>query len=813
MWLQRLLARIRSHPGPILIEGGEVYGAPFLIDALRQSEQVAWMQLTPADAADFTATGNRLADAVNIALDAKYLPQALPFNYSLSLLMKRLPLVKPLTIVCSNADYTPLFRDSLLEMPNTKAKVILVTNGTTAFRGGLHLRQAELALTPDEAETLAGYHLSSNEIQTLWRSCGGEYLTFLSSLHRLRDLELPPVPSPQGAWLQEEADLLVSPPAMLEVLVNLKRYVEALEVAVMSVPERVADIITEAGNAYQNRGLLKRLHLLLESLDEKHLQDEKVLGWRLVAGFDQANYAHLMPVIESYLEKNEAPELRARYAGMLMDMDERFRQAQRAEKAKSSSLSLWQLGRNHPDGKKGIEILHRAVKLAEIGGEPYEIARNTGTLAEALIYVGRFREAAVWSQWALNTNRRMGSEDGMTRLLNVCTDADVRTILGQTQGLRETLTEIKDAATSADLNILVQIQLTLANLEIVSGNILEAQRLAADNLARGLRHRQGDLSVPLVRTLLEQDKLTEALIVAKEVSILVADEDPFHALPASLALGMVYSFVEPDSAPEHLIKILEVDDIDAVFRITAALHLLRIGAIEIGELDPKLVEIMRDLPSSGFRLFSGPETAFADTWDLFAGKKAPLRIKVLGHSEVWLNNKYLQLGDRAVEALVILALYPEGLTPEALHDLLYRSEDVKLNALRAAISRLRSHVPISTNSDTYRITVPFAFDVDDCKKAIAAGDIETATQLYQGALLDRSDAPGIVEARRNLEEQFRHLTLRLGDGEKLLSLAKALDDIELWQAANAALPRNDARLPSVRAQLQKAEQSIEPTYN
>lgn len=289
MWLQRLLARIHGHPGPILIEGGEAYGGPFLIDALRKVHRVAWLQLAPADAGDPVALGNRLAEAVNSALEATFLPYALPYTYSTELLKRRLPLLGPLFIALSNAEFSPPLRDALLELSSEHAKVIALVSGTAPLGvWGLHLKQAELALSLEEAETLAGPFLTPSERETLWRSSGGAYLTFISSVRRLRGEALPHVPSPQGELATPGAQALVAPELLLEVLMQLGRYTEALDLAVMSLPERVAEILKEAGPVYQDQGLLARLHLLLESLEAPARYAEEVLEWRLVAAYSQS---------------------------------------------------------------------------------------------------------------------------------------------------------------------------------------------------------------------------------------------------------------------------------------------------------------------------------------------------------------------------------------------------------------------------------------------------------------------------------------------------------------------------------------------
>ncbi len=813
VWTQRLLGPLYAHPGPVLIEGGEAYGAPFLIEALSRSQNIAWLQLTPTEANDSVAVGNRLADAVNIALEANFLPHALPFSYSIEVLRKRLPLLGGLTIACTNADYTPLFRDSLLELSEVGAKIILVTTGAASSFAGLHLCKEKLALTPEEAELLAGHFLSEDEKRTLWRSSGGAYLTFVSSVCRLRGIPLPHVPSPRGALTAPGNEALVSPVVLLEVLQKLGRYVEALELAVMSVPEGVAELIGEAGPVYQEQGVLGRLHLLLESLDDRYQKSEKVLEWRLVAGFSQSDYNHILPVIEDYLRDNEAPELRARYAGAIPDIDMSFAQAQRAAAAMTTPFTLYQLGQLHPNGKTGSTILQQSVKLAEAVGRPYDITRNAGALAESLIYLGKFDEAVNWSDWALQTFDKEKLEDGSARLRLLRIYANARIIKGQLGDLRNALLEAKTASDSAELGVATDICTALANLEFVLGNLGAAEKLATENLERSPRWRLGDSAVPLVRILLEKGKVAEALAKAQYAVTLTAGEDDFITLPAVLALGMVYAVQEPKEAHSHLFRVLEAPDIEASFRAMAALHLLKIGALRFSELDPELQEVLKSLSPVGFGLFCGPEADFTDVWNMLSAQHVPLRIRVLGRTEVWFNDKRLSLSGRALETLVLLALHPEGLTPEVLHSYLY-DDDTTLIALRSAVSRLRVLVPISAHPEPYRITVPFSFDVGDCEAAVAAGDVRAALELYRGPLLERSDAPGIREARLYLEERLRQSALHSGDAEALLPLAETLkDDLELWQATHAALPTSDVRLPLVRAQLHRVTQELRPTYN
>lgn len=815
MWLQRLLARIHSHPGPILIEGGETYGAPFLIDALSKVHRVAWLQLAPADAGDPIALGNRLAEAVNRALEANFLPYALPFAYSTEVLEKRLPLLGPLLIVLSNAEFSPPLRDALLRLSGDHAKVILIVSGTAPTgRWGLHLKQEELALSLDEAEELAGPYFTPQERGTLWRSSGGAYLSFLSSVRRLRGEALPHVPSPQGALTAPGTQTLVSPEVLLEVLCKLGRYIEALDLAVMCLPDKVAEVLKEAGPAYQDQGLLARLHLLLESLGDPYGACEEVLEWRLVASFSQSAYHTVLPAVERYLEEHEAPNLRARYAGTLDDPAQRFREVQRAATCKMTPITLYQLGRLHPNPNAGVDLLRDSVKLAEKEGRPYDIVRNAGGLTERLIHCGYFADALSWGEWALNFFDRHHLKDGQRRLRLLNGWAFARILCGQTAGLLETLAEASQMLEEVEVGLAVEFRSTLAELHFVLGNVDDAERLSTKNLQESSRQELGRFTVLRVRLLLEQGKLEQAVREGRRVVALTEGENSFYALPAALALGMSLAAQSTEGADRLLREVLWAEHLEADLRLSAALYLLRLGALKRDDLPDQLQRSLQALSRSGLILLSGPEQLFASVLEDILGEEKPLRIQVLGRTAVWFDNRPVELSERALEVLVLLALHPEGLSAEALHAKLYEDEEIKLVALRSAVSRLRSVVPISSYPQPYRIATPYYFDVFDCETALLNKDVRRALELYRGPLLYKSDAPGIREARLYLEERLRQTALLSGDAEALIPLAETLgDDAEVWQAAHLALTPGDPRTPIVRAHLQRVTQDFRASYN
>ena len=808
MWLSRILNLIEAHPGPVLVEGGDAYGLAFVLEALGERHTLVWLELEPGDASDFVALGNALAGSVNKALGATLLPRALPFGYAVDVLKSQLPALGPLLIACTRADFNPLFGEALLGLQTGTVKVVLGGEGAGSFfasppEGALRLSRETLRLRPEEARALAAGRLSDAEGEVVFKTSDGVYLDFVRGVARLGGGEPPLVPSPRGALRAPGDEVLVSPEALLDVLLRLGRAVEALELAVMSRPERVPEVLKEAGPVYQEEGLLGRLRLLLESLDEK--ETEEVLSWRLVAAGSQGEHAPLLPTVQAFLRRFEAPGLRARYAVTITHPQERFAEAQRAAKAEQTPLTLFQLGRLHTNPDAGVTILRESVRLAERRGRPYEVVRNAGGLSERLVHVGRFEEAASWAEWALRLSDAQGLKDGDRRLRLLNTWAYARLLIGQSVGLGTPLREANRALDHTGLDLAVLFRSTLANFELVRGDLKEAERLASDNLWRSPRRYVGRFTVSLVRVLLEQGRATEALHEARRAVFLTEGEAPSYALHAQLALGMAQSYTHPEKAQENLRPVLAAPDFSADRRAGAALHLLKVNPeFKLGpgrEGENAVRDLLSPLPLAGLKLLSGPESVFSNVWARVLGREVPLQIRVLGAREVWLEGKPIELSLRNLELLVLLALKPNGASLDELHAELY-DEGAGVVALRSAVSRLRGLVPVS--EPPYRLLLPYSLDAAECERLLAPGTLRQAMELYRGPLLSESDAPGIRLARDFLEERVRQGALHAGDPEVLFDLARTLkDDLELWEAALSALPQGDPRVPLSRAQVDR----------
>jgi len=83
-------------------------------------------------------------------------------------------------------------------------------------------------------------------------------------------------------------------------------------------------------------------------------------------------------------------------------------------------------------------------------------------------------------------------------------------------------------------------------------------------------------------------------------------------------------------------------------------------------------------------------------------------------------------------------------------------------------------------------------------KLLAAGDLAEALRLYRGPLLPRSEAPGVMQLREDLDRALRAAILASGQPEFLVSWTRSrwgASDLEMWQRLCAVLPASSPLRP------------------
>lgn len=175
---------------------------------------------------------------------------------------------------------------------------------------------------------------------------------------------------------------------------------------------------------------------------------------------------------------------------------------------------------------------------------------------------------------------------------------------------------------------------------------------------------------------------------------------------------------------------------------------------------------------------------------------SPVEIYALGRSNAQLrvNNRTFKLARRHSEILVLLALYPGGLSGEDLAEKLYNSCQ-KASVARAELARLRKQTDLSIEANPYRISGEVWADFLEVEGLLRQGAVREATDKWAGSLLPHSDTPGIEEARYVLDALIREAAMSSGDLELLWSWANTLSgkvDFEAWKELSSKL-KDDSR--------------------
>ncbi|MDK1347632.1 transcriptional regulator [Streptomyces sp. 378] len=188
-----------------------------------------------------------------------------------------------------------------------------------------------------------------------------------------------------------------------------------------------------------------------------------------------------------------------------------------------------------------------------------------------------------------------------------------------------------------------------------------------------------------------------------------------------------------------------------------------------------------------------------------ASRPGPLRLTCLGSEHAVREGRPLPLRPRQLEILTLLALEPEGFTPERLRAALYGDRPVTSSTFKAEISHLRRALGGAISARHYALTTPVSCDAADVLRALEQGDTDTALRRYGGPLLPRSEAPGVEEWRTRLDVAVREAVLASTRPEHALRYGeRAPYDTEIHEHALGLLDPDDTRRAIVAGRLTTA---------
>jgi GAF domain-containing protein len=173
------------------------------------------------------------------------------------------------------------------------------------------------------------------------------------------------------------------------------------------------------------------------------------------------------------------------------------------------------------------------------------------------------------------------------------------------------------------------------------------------------------------------------------------------------------------------------------------------------------------------------------------------RLTLLGqdHAMLEVDGRRTKLRPRLAEILALLCAYPEGMSASALCAALHGDEGSPAS-VRVEVSRLRKLLGPWIETDRYRLTCDVETDVRRVEGLLRTGQVREAAEAYAGPLLPGSEAPGIVDAREQLDAWLRQAVMTSGDVDALWAWVNGpanREDLAAWKRLLGALEFRDPR--------------------
>jgi hypothetical protein len=235
---------------------------------------------------------------------------------------------------------------------------------------------------------------------------------------------------------------------------------------------------------------------------------------------------------------------------------------------------------------------------------------------------------------------------------------------------------------------------------------------------------------------------------------------------------------------------------------------------QLDELQAELAFAKRQLEQEGapIRLVREHRDTAADELDDLTSPTPSLpMLDALGREEgcLRIDGRTIHLSRRHTELVVLLAGNPHGMTTEQLAVALH-GETGRPASVRVELCRLRKIAPGIINEHN-RVKLEMEADFLIVQRLLRAGRALEAAQRYPAALLPGSEAPGIVDAREELEAWMRSAVMTSDDPEALwawLESGSGWDDALAWKRLVANLDFADPRRPLAVSRLARLRSTL-----
>jgi hypothetical protein len=289
---------------------------------------------------------------------------------------------------------------------------------------------------------------------------------------------------------------------------------------------------------------------------------------------------------------------------------------------------------------------------------------------------------------------------------------------------------------------------------------------------------------------------------------------PFHDPDSGALLGVVDITGKASAVAPHTLSLVEAT-------VAAAQAQLRVERLQLAATLASRPARRRHTSTASGSRSAMPGSARAGGAGVGAGgKEGSLyrnSLQLLGRDQALLSieGKTVALSARHSEILALLSTHADGLSAEELSVLLYPGDGSTMT-LRAEMVRLRKILqqlnPAAVpESRPYKLSMDLVPDSGQVLNCLQRGAHRIALEIYRGAVLPRSEAPGIIDLRSRVSSLMREAVLTDGSAETLLkyaALPEARDDVDVRTAALKLLPPRSPKRAAVVADLERLEAEL-----
>lgn len=180
-----------------------------------------------------------------------------------------------------------------------------------------------------------------------------------------------------------------------------------------------------------------------------------------------------------------------------------------------------------------------------------------------------------------------------------------------------------------------------------------------------------------------------------------------------------------------------------------------------------------------------------------------LFIRTFGIPQVIFNGRTLVVTPRQIEILTILALCPQGLSLDSLHQALYGERKVSMGTLKAEMSQLRDLLGGMLGSRPYKLLAHIEADFLQIENALDVGFVDKALQQVNGVMLAKTESPFLCSWRNCLDSRLSEAIFNYCDVEVLLKyIARNPDAVDAME-----------RLMELSPQVHSTQQLLQHYHN